>query len=165
MHEPSGALLDPATLAGMGIQQQPFEAVREDSLYLDESLELQVQMLRHNLRYSNMLQVLCGRPGAGKTTLTICLIRIANQELELFLVRGERGLTSSRIFADLLRALDCESTADSTMDVLNFTRELTAAGSVDTPAALVVDDAHLLERRELAQLLANTVGIDQGTAS
>jgi DamX protein len=165
MHEPSGALLDPATLAGMGIQQQPFETVREDSLFMDESLELQVQMLRHNLRYSNMLQVLCGRPGAGKTTLTIALIRIVNQELELFLVRGERGLTSSRVFADLLRALDCESTANSAMDVQAFIRELTASGNTDAPAALVVDDAHLLERRELAQLLANTVEIDQGSSS
>jgi DamX protein len=166
MHEPSGALLDPATLAGMGIQQQPFETVREDSLFMDESLELQVQMLRHNLRYSNMLQVLCGRPGAGKTTLTIGLIRVVNQELELFLVRGERGLTSSRIFADLLRALDCQSTADSATDVLTFIRELTGTtGDADTPAALVVDDAHLLERRELAELLDNTIEIDRGSTS
>lgn len=165
MNEPTGALLDPATLTGMGIQQQPFQPPAEDSLFVDESLELQVQMLRHNLRYSNMLQVLCGRPGAGKTTLTISLVRVVNQELELFLVRGERGLTASRIFADLLRALECETTADSATDVATFTRALAAAGSTDTPAALVVDDAHLLERRELEQLLANTVEIDQGTTN
>jgi len=165
MNERPGALLDPATLTGLGVQQQPFDAVQEDNLFIDESLELQLQMLRHNLRYSNMLQVLCGRTGAGKTTLTIGLIQVVNQELELFLVRGERGLTSSRIFADLLRALDCESTGDSAADVSTFTRELAANSSVDTPAALVVDDAHLLERSELAQLLDNTVAIDQGTTN
>ena len=99
MNERPGALLDPATLTSLGVQQQPFDAVQEDNLFIDESLELQLQMLRHNLRYSNMLQVLCGRTGAGKTTLTIGLIQVVNQELELFLVRGERGLTSSRIFA------------------------------------------------------------------
>jgi len=165
MNERRGALLDPATLTGLGVQQQPFDAVQEDNLFIDESLELQLQMLRHNLRYSNMLQVLCGRTGAGKTTLTIGLIQVVNQELELFLVRGERDLTSSRIFADLLRALDCESTGDSATDVLTFTRELAANTSVDTPAALVVDDAHLLERSQLAQLLDNTVAIDQGTTN
>ncbi len=163
MNEPTSALLDPAAMAGMGIQQQPFDAPREDSLFIDESLELQVRMLRHNLQYSNMLQVLYGRPGAGKTTLTLHLIGMVNQELELFVVRGERGLTGSRIVADLLRAMERETTDDSATDLQAFTRELLTSNASGTPAALVVDDAHLLERRELEQLLTNTVEIDRGT--
>jgi type II secretory pathway predicted ATPase ExeA len=111
-------------------------------------------MLTEQVRTGAMLPVLKGEPGSGKTSLLIQLMARAQDECHLFVCRAEQGLTAERIITDMLRLLT-RPVPDNTAECFReLARRLRAMVTAEHPAALVIDDAHLLSDRDLGHLLA-----------
>jgi DamX protein len=110
-------------------------------------------MLLHNLKYSDMLQILKGEKGGGKTSFIIRLLAEVKEPLEIFLVRGAKQLSADQMIKDMLGALTKEIPEDSEQRARELTRQLKKAVRRDIPAALVIDDADDLTDITLHQIL------------
>lgn len=146
--------LDANVLQVLGLERQPFrDNARAEELFVDDAVEMQLNMLAQQLRQGDMLPILKGEPGSGKTSLLIQLMARAGDDCHFFVVRGESGLTAERVITDMLRVLVRpvpEDVGECFRELARRLRDLVGDGR---PAALVVDDAHLLTERELGYLL------------
>lgn len=146
--------LDANALRALGLERQPFrDNARAEELFVDDAVEMQLNMLAQQLRQGDMLPILKGEPGSGKTSLLIQLMARANDDCHFFVVRGESGLTAERVIVDMLRVLARPIPDDVRECFRELARQLRGLVGDDRPAALVVDDAHLLADRELGYLL------------
>ncbi|MDZ7748046.1 MAG: hypothetical protein U5K43_03695 [Halofilum sp. (in: g-proteobacteria)] len=90
----------------LGLERQPFrDNAGANELFVDDAVEMQLNMLAEQLRTGEMLPVLKGEAGSGKTSLLIQLMARAGEDFHFFVVRGEPGLTAERVIVDMLRVL------------------------------------------------------------
>lgn len=146
--------LDANVLRMLGLERQPFrDNARADELFVDDAVEMQLNMLAQQLRQGDMLPILKGEPGSGKTSLLIQLMARAGDDCHFFVARGDTGVTAERVITDMLRVLVRpvpDDVGECFRELARRLRDMTGDGR---PAALVVDDAHLLADRELGYLL------------
>lgn len=150
-----GRRLPASTLAALGLQRQPFEdhAVA-DELFVDDAIEMQVNMLAEQLRSGEMLPLLKGETGSGKTSLLILLIARSNDRFHYFVARGREDLHAEQIIVDMLRLLT-RPTPETTRECFReLARRLRSLVSDERPAVLVIDDADRLGDDQLNNLLA-----------
>lgn len=146
--------LDPGVLHRLGLERQPFrDNARADELFVDDAVEMQLNMLAQQLRQGDMLPILKGEHGSGKTSLLIQLMARAGDDCHFFVARGEAELTAERVIIDMLRVLVRPVPDDVRECFRELARHLRHMVGDGRPAALVVDDAHLLSDRELGYLL------------
>lgn len=146
--------LDANVLHMLGLERQPFcDNARADELFVDDAVEMQLNMLAQLLRQGDMLPILKGEPGSGKTSLLIQLMARAGDDCHFFVVRCDTGVTAERVITDMLRVLVRPIPDDVGECFRALARRLRDMTGDGRPAALVVDDAHLLADRELGYLL------------
>lgn len=146
--------LEPAVLTALGLEHQPFrDHTTADELFVDDAIEMNLNMLGQQIRSGTMLPVLKGEPGSGKTSLLIQLMARAQDECQFFVCRAEPNLTAERIITDMLRLLTRPVPHDTAECFRELARRLRAMVSDEQPAALVIDDADLLSDRELGHVL------------
>lgn len=146
--------LETSVLRALGLECQPFrDNARADELFVDDAVEMQLNMLAQQLRQGDMLPILKGEPGSGKTSLLIQLMARANDDCHFFVVRGATGVTAERVIIDMLRVLVRPIPDDVRECFRELARQLRHLVGDGRPAALVVDDAHLVADRELGYLL------------
>lgn len=146
--------LDPGVLTALGLKQQPFrDQATAEELFADDAIEMNLNMLTEQMRTGAMLPVLKGEPGSGKTSLLIQLMARAQDECQFFVCRAEQGLTAERIITDMLRLLTRPVPHDTAECFRELARRLRTTASDEQPAALVIDDAHVLSDRELGHVL------------
>jgi len=139
----------------LGLGRQPFrDNAPADELFVDDAVEMQLNMLAEQLRTGAMLPLLKGEQGSGKTSLLIQLMARVGDANHFFVVRGTRTLTAQRIILDMLRVLERPIPEDTGECFRHLARQLRDLAADGQPAILVVDDADALEERELAHLLA-----------
>ena len=138
----------------LGLERQPFrDNAAADELFVDDAVEMQLNMLAEQLRTGEMLPVLRGERGSGKTSLLIQLMARTGDEFHFFVVRGEPGLTAERVIVDMLRVLVRPVPEDTGECFRELARQLRGIVGEGQPAALVVDDADAIPDRELGHLL------------
>lgn len=139
----------------LGLEQQPFrDNAPADQLFVDDAVEMQLNMLAEQLRTGDMLPLLKGEEGSGKTSLLIQLMARVGDTSHFFVVRGTPTLTAERIILDMLRVLERPIPDDTGECFRHLARQLRELATDGRPAILVVDDADALEERELSHLLA-----------
>jgi DamX protein len=139
----------------LGLTRQPFrDNAAADELFVDDAVAMQLNMLAEQLRTGEMLPVLKGEAGSGKTSLLIQLMARAGEELHFFVVRGEPDLTAERVIVDMLRVLTRPVPEDRSECFRQLARQLHGLVADGRPAALAIDDAHAIPDRELGHLLA-----------
>ena len=150
---PTRTLAD-ETLQALGLRQQPFRdnAAAED-LFVDDAVDMQINVLAQHLRDGEMLPLLKGEPGSGKTSLLIQLMARAGDEFHFFVVRGEEALSAERIVVDMLRVMVRPVPDDVAECFRQLARQLRQLVADGRPTALIIDDAHLLADREIDHLL------------
>lgn len=153
--EPAGRHLSPATLSALGLHRQPFDdQVVADELFVDDAIEMQVNMLSEHLRNGEMLPLLKGEAGSGKTSLLILLMTRSNDRFHYFVARGSPKLRAEQIIIDMLRLL-VRPVPEGTRECFReLARRLRGLVSDDRPAVLVIDDADELDDEQLNNLLA-----------
>ncbi|MEX1080492.1 MAG: AAA family ATPase [Halofilum sp. (in: g-proteobacteria)] len=141
-------------LQALGLQRQPFrDDAGADELFADEAIEMNLNTLAEQLRSGMMLPLLKGEPGSGKTSLLIQLMARAQQESQFFVCRAQPELTADRIIVDMLRVIARPVPADAGECFRQLARRLRTLVEQGPPAALVIDDAHLLSDRDLGHVL------------
>lgn len=142
-------------LAAFGLERQPFhDQSRPDELFVDDAIEMQINMLAEQLRGGEVLPALRGEPGSGKTSLIIQLLQRVSDEHHLFIIRGEERITATRVVMDMLRVMVARVPDDPREGFRQLRSQLESLVGDGRPATLVIDDAHRLRDRELQNLLA-----------
>lgn len=150
---PTRTLSAPA-LRALGLQRQPFrDHAGADELFTDDAVEMNLNMLAEQVRTGDMLPLLKGEPGSGKTSLLIQYMARAQGECQFFVCRAHRSLTAERIIVDMLRVLTRPVPDEAGECFRQLARQLRGMVSEGHPATLVVDDAHLLSDRDLGHVL------------
>lgn len=152
---PVDRLLPHSTLSTLGLHRQPFDdhAVA-DELFVDDAIEMQVNMLSEHLRSGEMLPLLKGEGGSGKTSLLILLMTRSNDRFHYFVARGRKELRAEQIIVDMLRLLIRPIPDEPRECFRELARRLRKLVADDRPAVLVIDDADSLADEQLNNLLA-----------
>lgn len=152
---PATRRLEPATLAALRLERQPFhDDAPAEALFADDAIEMQLNVLTRQLDDGEMLPVLKGEAGSGKTTLLILLMARNNDRFHFFISRGRPGLTTEQIIIDMLRLFTRDVPDELQQSFRELARRLRRLVADDCPAVLVVDDADALSDPQLNNLLA-----------
>ncbi|MEF8833516.1 MAG: ATP-binding protein [Halofilum sp. (in: g-proteobacteria)] len=147
--------LAPGALHALGLSRQPFpEQTLPAALFVDQAVEMQVNALADQLRSGEMVPLLKGEPGSGKTSLLIHLMTHYARDYHFFVVRGESSLTARRTIVDMLRVLVRPVPEDLSECFRELARQLRSLIADGCPAVLVIDDADALDDDELNDLLS-----------
>lgn len=147
--------LDASALRALGLERQPFpEQTAPGALFVDHAVEMQVNALADQLRSGEMVPLLKGEAGSGKTSLLIQLMTQHARDYHFFVVRGESSLTAERTIVDMLRVLVRPVPEDLSECFRELARQLRSVVTDGCPAVLVIDDADALGDDELNHLLA-----------
>lgn len=153
--DPVTRSLDPRVLGELGLQRQPFnDHAGAEDLFVDDAIEMQVNMLSEQLRNGDMLPLLKGEEGSGKTSLLILVMTRSNSEFHYFVARGAADLRAEQVIVDMLRVLVRpvpDTPRECFRELARRLRKLVADGR---PAVLVVDDADAIGDDQLNNLLA-----------
>lgn len=144
-----------STLSALGLHRQPFDDnAGPDELFVDDAIEMQVNMLSEHLRSGEMLPLLKGEAGSGKTSLLILLMTRSNDRFHYFVARGRENLRAEQIVIDMLRLLVRPVPDEPRECFRELARRLRRLVADDRPAVLVIDDADELADEQLNNLLA-----------
>ena len=152
--------LEPAYLASLGLQQAPFTSVHEDKfLYLDAERDQRDNMLHHLIQYSNLLLIVTGECGMGKTSLLQHFVNTANEEWSLCKVQANTMMDAHQLLASIARnfGLQVSNQPASVLQETLYQYLVTIQRNGQIPI-LLVDDAHELPKDALETLftLADT---------
>jgi len=146
--------LEPRTLERLGLRTQPFsEHTEPERLFVDDAIRMQIGVLARQLADGDVLPVLKGESGSGKTSLLIRLMTDHADDLHFFVARGNPRVDARRIVVDMLRVLVRPVPRDATECYADLTRRLRALVADGRPAVLVIDDADQLPDSEIDNLL------------
>jgi len=153
--QPTTRHLDPSAMARLDLEVQPFrDDTSADSMFVDDAVEMQINMLNRQLEEGEMLPVLKGEPGSGKTSLLILLMSRSNDLFHFFVARGHEDLLAEQVMTDMLRLFTREPPGARQQTFRELARHLRHLVADDCPAVLVVDDADALADSQLNNLLA-----------
>lgn len=134
------------TLAVYGIRENPFPIDEVDDYFFSSpSLGKQLKVLRNLVDYGELLLVVSGLEGAGKSTFLKRFLVVADKRWQCCKILANGSMTINSLVHDLLtgfglHAHDDDAQADETL-LRAHLAHVHAAGDI---ALVAVDDAHLL---------------------
>ena len=142
--KPAFALRD--TLAVHGIRRNPFPIDEIDDLFFSTpTLTKQIDLLRNLVEFGDLLLVVSGVEGAGKTTFLNQFILAADKRWACCRIDARAAMTLDSLVDELLRGFGLKTQGDNARSDEALLRahlaELRANGDI---AVVTVDDAHLL---------------------
>ncbi len=145
------ARLEPAYQERLGLNTAPFPPTHEDRfLYLDAERRQRLQMLQHLTQYSNLLLMIVGERGIGKTSLLDRFVAEAKPEWQIARIQANALMDADQLLYDIALGFglsapphDPSSLQDTLFQHLLRLREQ------DRTPILIIDDAHELPRDAL----------------
>ena len=138
-HKPAFALED--TLAVYGIRSNPFPVDETDELFFSTPiLAKQMDVLRNLVEYGDLLLVVSGVEGAGKTTFLNQFLLTADKRWKYCRLDAREEMTVDSLVDGLLRSFGLNARGDEAL-LRAHLADIHANGDV---AMVAVDDAHLL---------------------
>ena len=156
------ARLEPAYQERLGLTSAPFPPTHEDRfLYLDSERLQRLKMLQHLTEYSNLLLLIIGERGIGKTSLMQRFILEANPSWHICQVDAHTMMDADQLLFDIAKGFGLPAPprdADALQDVLY--RQLLQLQNENQEPILIIDDAHELPQDALEAifLLADVEG-------
>ncbi len=146
--------LEPAYLAAYGLHQAPFASITDDRFfYANPSLAEHVELLRHYIQYGNLLLMVTGDHGIGKTTLKQHVIQSAPPEWQICDIPSHTMMDASQLLRQVAQGFAINQPpleADALLEVLaNQFAHYHSQGDVPI---LMIDDAHALPLDALQSL-------------
>ncbi len=137
-------------LGYFNLQQAPFTPVVDDAFFFaDPAITQRLEMLRHLVRYSDLLLVVIGEQGSGKTTLLQQFLLAGTEQMPVCRVDGEYGMDTGRLLDRIAVGFALSAAPKDTAGLAESLGE--RAGN--QPFLLLIDDAHRLSMEALATLL------------
>jgi DamX protein len=141
--------LDSHTLSFLGLSQQPFAAsvLAADAIYTDATRDQMMATLRHHMQFSDLVLIVEGEQGSGKTTLFRQLIQNNIPNLFLISILAEATDTLVQLQQKMSAHLKSQGSA-SYLD-----QDLKNLQVFDQFPIAIIDDAHLLSDTTLQELI------------
>ncbi len=139
-----------------GLTQSPFDVDQEEASYFPiKGWEQRMELLTHLCQFSQVLLVIAGEAGCGKSTFNRQFINaMRSTDTIICEMIGSDILTPSQLWQQLSEYLDLNQTdVETTKLSTQINQVATALSSLQQPHLLVIDDAHLLPTKTLSALL------------
>lgn len=156
------ARLEPAYQERLGLTSAPFPPTHEDRfLYLDSERLQRLKMLQHLTEYSNLLLLIIGERGIGKTSLMQRFIREANPDWRICQVDAHTMMDADQLLLEIAKGFGLPAPPRDTealQEVLY--QQLLQLHNDNQEPILIIDDAHELPQDALEAifLLADVEG-------
>jgi len=152
---PATRRLNAVAMAQLDLELQPFrDDSTADAMFIDDAVEMQINMLTQQLEDGEMLPVLKGEPGSGKTSLLILLMARSNDRFHFFVARGHEALRAEQVMTEMLRLFTRDVPEQMQQAFRELARHLRRLVTDECPAVLVVDDADAMSDTQLNNLLS-----------
>ena len=146
--------INPGYLSAYGLTEPPFSHKQDDRyFYASPELAEQLELLRHYIQYGNLLLMVIGENGIGKTTLKNHIIHTAPEEWQLCDIPAHTMMDASLLLRQVANGFGITSPpleASALFEVLSA--QLQHFHEQGQVPILLVDDAHLLPSEALQSL-------------
>lgn len=149
--------VDDSYLDYYGFTHDPFAARMPGFKFFSARRKQVLGQLHHLARYSQMLLVVTGPWGSGKSLLRQALLATSNKQSIQSIVITPDNLDAGGVLSQTAQALGCHR--HSTNAILSQAGQLALHGQ---SIYLLVDDAHILGNEDLLDLLTLAVGNTEG---
>jgi len=141
--------LSDRAMESLGLSQQPFSAsiLSSNSIFSDAILEQLTDTTKHHLQFSDLLLIIEGEFGSGKTTLFRKLLQ--NEADNLFLISLPAAATFT--LTEIQQTISVHLKDQDESDQLD--ESLKRLQVFDQTPVLVIDDAHVLADTTIQELL------------
>ncbi|MFW2374889.1 MAG: AAA family ATPase [Gammaproteobacteria bacterium] len=141
--------LSSRTMKALGLEQQPFSTaiLSDKTIYTDSILNKQYETLKHHLQFSDLILIVEGIFGSGKTTLFRRLFQLDVASLYLMPIHAEATDTLIQIQQKMTIHMQQQGNANYLDDNLKNLQVF------DQTPVLIIDDAHVLSDTTLQELL------------
>lgn len=146
--------LEPSYMSGLALNKAPFTSAHQDEFfYMDAERDQRDNMLHHLTQYSNLLLIVTGERGIGKSSLLKRFVDTANDEWSVCEVQANAMMDAHQLLANIARGFGLQVT-NQPAAVLQDTlyQYLVTIQRNDQVPILVVDDAHELPKDALETL-------------
>ena len=146
---------EPPYLGAYGLREAPFSEQHDDRfLFLTPALSEQLNLLKHYTQYGNLLLIVKGERGIGKSSLKYRFIDTAQEEWKICEIQANTMMTSSILLKDIATGFGITEPphdAPVLFEVLSSQLEYLHKESYEP--ILIIDDAHELPQEALQSLL------------
>lgn len=141
--------LNPQTLTFLGLSQQPFTAgiLTGDAIYTDATRDQMIATLKHHMQFSDLVLIVEGEQGSGKTTLFRQLIQDRIPNLFLMSILAEPTDTLVQLQQKMAVHLKSQGSANY------LDQDLKNLQVFDQFPIAIMDDAHVLSDTTLQELI------------
>lgn len=145
----SDLALNSRTMKALGLKQQPFDTaiLSDSSIYTDSILNKQYETLKHHLQFSDLILIVEGVLGSGKTILFRRLFQLDIASLFLMPIQAEATDTLVQIQQKMTIHMQNQGNANYLDDNLKNLQMF------DQTPVVIIDDAHVLSDTTLQELL------------
>ncbi len=145
------ARLEPAYQERLGLNTAPFPPTHEDRfLFLDAERRQRLQMLQHLTQYSNLLLMLVGERGIGKTSLLDRFAAEAKPEWQLCRIQANALMDADQLLYDIATGFGLAAPPHDPASLQEtLFQHLLKLREQDRTPILIIDDAHELPRDAL----------------
>lgn len=146
--------LEPAYLAQYGLNEAPFSSQHDDNfLYLDAERHQRLEMLTHLTQYSNLLLIVTGERGVGKTSLLRRFCSSADESWYLCEVNAHTMMDADSMLTEIAGGFGLNGLPNDPSTVQEIVFEhLKALQHDELVPILMIDDAHELPKDALETL-------------
>lgn len=130
-------------LRHFGLEREPFNEYAEGSAFFQDSLISQrLGMLQHFSRYSDLMLLVTGEFGAGKSTLKRHFSAQLDDDIRVSQVMASSTMEREAMLLALGKGFGMPPILDG--DIMAFTKQLQSLLGSDEAGLFIIDDAHLL---------------------
>ena len=145
----SDLALNSRTMKALGLKQQPFTSalLSDKTFYTDSILNKQFETIKHHLQFSDLILIVEGVLGSGKTILFRRLFHLDIASLYLMPIQAEATDTLVQLQQKMTIHMQNQGNANYLDDNLKNLQVF------DQTPVLIIDDAHVLSDNTLQELL------------
>ncbi len=143
--------IEPDYLDAFGLREAPFSPRHEDRfLYVDAERAQNLNLLQHLTHYSNLLLIVQGEAGVGKTALLERFMRHTEPDWQICRITANTMMDAEQLLFEAAQGFGMQQLPeDSTeLEEMLYARVATLHHNEQTPI-LVIDDAHQLPKDAL----------------
>ncbi|MFK5915600.1 MAG: SPOR domain-containing protein [Woeseiaceae bacterium] len=148
-------LVGPSYLASYGLTEPPFSPQLNDRfLYLYPALSEQLELLKHYTEYGNLLLIVSGEHGVGKSSLKQRFIESAQEEWQICKIQSHTMMDSSLLLTQIAQGFGItQPPLEPSILFEVLSEQLERINEASYIPILLVDDAHELPLDALKALL------------
>lgn len=145
----------PSYLASYGLTEAPFSSQQDDRFfYLNSSLSERLELLKHYTQYGNLLLLITGERGIGKSSLKQHFINNAQEEWQVCEIQSHTMMDASLLLRQVATGFNItEPPLEPAVLFEVLSEQLEHMHQQSTVPILIIDDAHELPQDALQALL------------